>query len=346
MPELPEVENARRVLEAVGKGKMIQRVDSVKDDIVFCGTTHDEFAKELEGRMITGVQRYGKLFYMELDGEGRFPVLHFGMTGMIQIQGQEPFHYQSSSRKVSAQWPPNFLKFVLHLGTPDGEQIAVQVAFCDARRLGRIRLVSSPMTSPPISELGFDPILSMPALSEFSSKVLRRSCPIKALLLDQGFSAGVGNWVADEILYHSRIHPEQRCHTLSELQLERLHTHTRQVCRVAVDADADHTKFPADWLFIHRWGKGKKTGAKSSLKLPSGDPATIKWVTVGGRTSAYVAELQQLPCELDNIEDNQGESDLTPLSEDELFSVTSTWKPRKSRKRNPEDSTQRTARKR
>jgi formamidopyrimidine-DNA glycosylase len=66
----------------------------------------------------------------------------------------------------------------------------------DARRLGRIRLRSDPLAEPPISELGFDPILSMPSLEEFTALVQKRSCPIKALLLDQSFSAGVGNWVA------------------------------------------------------------------------------------------------------------------------------------------------------
>jgi len=66
----------------------------------------------------------------------------------------------------------------------------------DARRLARIRLCASPTKEPPISELGFDPILSMPALDDFSALVKRRTAPIKALLLDQSFSAGVGNWVA------------------------------------------------------------------------------------------------------------------------------------------------------
>lgn len=70
------------------------------------------------------------------------------------------------------------------------------VAFVDPRRLGRIRLCKDPMREPPISLLGFDPLLNMATLEEFSANILKRSCPIKALLLDQSFSAGVGNWVA------------------------------------------------------------------------------------------------------------------------------------------------------
>jgi formamidopyrimidine-DNA glycosylase len=92
-------------------------------------------------------------------------------------------------------------------------------------------------------------------LSEFSTRTLARRCPIKALLLDQQFSAGVGNWVADEILYHARVHPEQRSDTLNQEALERLYHWIVEVPKVAVAAHADDTKFPEDWLFKHRWVK-------------------------------------------------------------------------------------------
>lgn len=83
----------------------------------------------------------------------------------------------------------------MHFSATDTEP-ATQLAFLDARRLARIRLAREPLKEPPISELGFDPILSMPKLEEFKKMVLKRTCVVKALLLDQGFSAGVGNWVA------------------------------------------------------------------------------------------------------------------------------------------------------
>ena len=79
------------------------------------------------------------------------------------------------------------------------------MAFTDARRLGRIRLVDAvdPFTQPPLSELGFDPVHGMPTIDEFKSRTLKRRVPIKSLLLDQTFSAGVGNWVADEVLFQA-----------------------------------------------------------------------------------------------------------------------------------------------
>ncbi|TFY70054.1 hypothetical protein EVJ58_g24 [Rhodofomes roseus] len=272
--------------------------------------------------------RVGKVFYLQLDGEGKMPVLHFGMTGMLQVKGQLAKYYRETPRTASADWPPRFVKFILHIEDSETGNIT-HLAFLDARRLGRIRLCADPLTDPPISTLGFDPILSMPGLDCFKQAVIKRGCPIKALLLDQSFSAGVGNWVADEILYHARVHPEERCSVLNDDQLRALHTQISEVCRVAVEANADDSKFPDNWLFKHRWGKGKKNKTHE-LKLPDGSPATIKWVTVGGRTSAYVAELQHLAHTAPgsdsgsrtrstrNHNGSDGESDLTPLSGDEV----------------------------
>ncbi|KAI0762585.1 Formamidopyrimidine-DNA glycosylase N-terminal domain-containing protein [Fomes fomentarius] len=295
MPELPEVERATKLIRNLALEKRIVRVETAEDTIVFTGVSHTQFKDEIEGRVVKDVRRYGKVFYLELEGEGKHPVLHFGMTGMLQVKGDLPMHYREAPRKASTDWPPRFMKFILHIqdvDQTDPDMEVTQVAFLDARRLGRIRLCQSPLTEPPISTLGFDPILSMPSFEDFNKGVVKRSCPIKALLLDQSFSAGVGNWVADEILYHARVHPEERCNVLTDEQLALLHKQTSEVCQLAVSVNADDSKFPEDWLFKHRWGKGKK--AKHTLKLADGRPATIKWITVGGRTSAYISELQKL----------------------------------------------------
>ncbi|KAI9460155.1 hypothetical protein BJY52DRAFT_1263338 [Lactarius psammicola] len=302
MPELPEVERAAALLRSISPrqaNKASRR--HCKTTSCTANITHDAFANEISLRTIKTVGRYGKVFYLELDGEGRHPVLHFGMTGMLQLRGKMPVHYREAPRKASTEWPPPFMKFILHIGPAssdrdENEKEVTEVAFLDARRLGRIRLCKSPLAEPPISNMGFDPILSMPDFGDFSRGVLKRACPIKALLLDQSFSAGVGNWVADEVLYRARVHPEQRANALSENQIRALHQQIRHVCTFAVEVNADDTKFPDNWLFKYRWGKGKKPKRddKPTLKLPDGRPATIKWVTVGGRTSAYIAELQHV----------------------------------------------------
>ena len=72
------------------------------------------------------------------------------MTGWIHVRGAKS-HYHST--KDGETWPPRFVKFILKIAEPktrpslDGSLIpeiwGIEVAFADARRLGRIRLVNS-----------------------------------------------------------------------------------------------------------------------------------------------------------------------------------------------------------
>jgi formamidopyrimidine-DNA glycosylase len=146
----------------------------------------------------------------------------------------------------------------------------------------------NPLIEDPINKLGFDPVLNLPTLDIFSQMVLKRSVPVKALLLDQSFSAGVGNWVADEILYQAKIHPAQYTNTLTQDELVELYNKLKFVCETAVNAEADESKFPQDWLMKYRWNKGKKT----DQILPNG--LSIHFETVGGRTSAFAPSRQKL----------------------------------------------------
>ena len=89
-------------------------------------------------------------------------------------------------------------------------------------------------------------------------------------------------------MYHSRIHPEQYSNTLSDAQLKQLRSSLLHICSTAVELLADSSRFPEEWLFKHRWGKGKKDQKK---ELPNGEK--IVHITVGGRTSAVVPSLQK-----------------------------------------------------
>jgi formamidopyrimidine-DNA glycosylase len=93
---------------------------------------------------------------------------------------------------------------------------------------------------------------------------------------------------SDEILYHAKLHPEQYSDTFSSAQLKQLHTSIRYVCQTAVDLLGDSSKFPEEWLFNHRWNKGKKDAVTT---LPNG--AKIIHLTVGGRTSCVVPSVQK-----------------------------------------------------
>ncbi|WWC86026.1 uncharacterized protein L201_000897 [Kwoniella dendrophila CBS 6074] len=328
MPELPEVERARKLIHETCKGYKIKSVDSTEDKIVYTGgDDHKAFAKEITGRTITGCERKGKTFWMTLSGKGRLPVMHFGMTGMVQIKGQEPTWYRRRPRENPKTWPPRRLTVcdsVLKLEPQPGSvgNEPVELAFIDGRRLGRLRLLPSPVTDhPPVSLLGFDPVLCHPTLEEFQDLIAKKKGTTKGMIMDQAFSAGVGNWVADEVLYQARIHPSCPVNHLSAQNVKDLHHQLRAVTMKAVEVNADSRQFPEDWLFRWRWGKGKKQAkgkkkaeeaeqdhasdeeagedikpaGKDYLALPNGKPATIVYVEVGGRTTAVVEELQKMP---------------------------------------------------
>src|SRR5207249_1647043 len=112
-----------------------------------------------------------------------------------------------------------------------------------------------PRAEPPISELGFDALWGLPPPARFAELLAERSAPIKAVLLDQSFAAGVGNWIADEVLYQARIAPSRRTRTLSRDEAARLRKALRSVLAVAVAAKADGDRFPRTWLFHHRWDR-------------------------------------------------------------------------------------------
>ena len=242
------------------------------------GSTHTDFIARLTGKTVSGTGRHGKWMWIEL-GAGHNALVHMGMTGNIRVKDKTPMKFMDFS--VSAEWPPRFCKFILNAA--DG----TCVAFSDARRLGRVRLSANPRAEPPISELGFDPYTSLIPLDEFILRARKRNVAIKALLLDQSFSSGVGNWIADEIFYQARIHPEERIASLSDDEMNRIYEAMRDIVKTACEAGADAEKFPQDWLFHTKWSKGTKD-PRSRLG------EKLAFVTVGGRTSTFAPERQKL----------------------------------------------------
>ncbi|KAJ1646417.1 hypothetical protein LPJ64_002112 [Coemansia asiatica] len=290
MPELPEVERARQLLHMRCINKEITWVRAVDDSIVFPEQRGHSLALKLKGRRVIDTGRRGKHFWLMLSG-GLNLFLHFGMSGDIHVSDEARTRYRKVDVDVGGAWPPLYTKLEMEFGKD------LAVAFTDPRRLGRIRIFEGDaLQAPVIQKLGFDPVLNPPCFEDFRQMVLKRRSPIKALLLNQSFSAGIGNWIADEVLYQSKVHPSQPACTLSDLQIRLLLERIRTVCVTAVEANADSERFPADWLFHHRWSKARsksKSKSKSSQQtLPNG--LSIDFVTVGGRTSAFVPDVQVL----------------------------------------------------
>jgi len=262
MPELPEVEAQRKLVQKHLLGRTLVRVAALRDTIVYSGVSSRQFAIRLQGRKVQAVGRKGKHLWLELDRRP-WPTFHFGMGGHFEV-------YRDAAQ-------PRFWK--LELECEDG----VRLAMTNPRRLGRIRLLHDPLSEPPLSLLGPDPLDELPSLAMFTRMLAERRGPIKAVLLDQKFLAGIGNWIADEVLYQARISPFRLAPSLRDAEIARLRAKIRFVIERAVAVDARSDLFPRSWLFHVRWGKDPEARVRSGA---------LAFGVVGGRTTAWVPSIQ------------------------------------------------------
>ncbi|MEM7627644.1 MAG: DNA-formamidopyrimidine glycosylase family protein [Planctomycetota bacterium] len=266
MPELPEAECwGRRVAERACLGKTIRSAWADPNErIVIADISPKKLTTALRGRKVTGCHRKGKQMWWSLD-RGPGVLWHFGMTGGYR-------RYEKLSDR------PRFLKIELTLD--DGQRFG----FVDPRRFGRVRLIDDPLNEPPLSDMGPDALDELPQVKWFVEQLARRKTPIKALLLNQSFLAGIGNWIADEVLYQAKIAPQRLANDLDVAEIRRLRAKIRHVLQRACDWEADYTRFPGTWLFHHRWGKNQDA--------LTGRGEEIDFDTVGGRTTAWVPKVQ------------------------------------------------------
>ncbi|KAG8379797.1 hypothetical protein BUALT_Bualt07G0126700 [Buddleja alternifolia] len=248
MPELPEVEAARRAIEDHCVGKKIKKSTVADDSKVIDGVSPADFQAALDGKTIVAAHRKGKNMWLQLDSPP-FPSFQFGMAGAVYIKGVAVTKYKRSAVKDADEWPSKYSKLFVELD--DG----LEFSFTDKRRFAKVRLLDNPASAAPISELGPDALLEPMTVDEFCKSLSKKKMGIKALLLDQSFMAGIGNWMADEVLYQARIHPLQIASSLSKESCATLLKCIDEVTNFSVEVDADSACFPVEWLFHFRWGK-------------------------------------------------------------------------------------------
>jgi formamidopyrimidine-DNA glycosylase len=210
MPELPEAERARQAIERA----LDREIVAVDDTDTYVCRPHapGEIAAALTGRRLTAAHRRGKFMWVETDGDGPDLGLHLGMAGRIAID--EP---------PVGLWD----RFVLEFA--DGGRLALR----DKRRLGRA------VIEPDFTHVG--PDAGEVSRAEFRARIGRGNAPVKARLLDQRGISGVGNLLADEILWQAGISPRRRTGSLSDDELGELRRATRRAIRNAIRRGGAHT---------------------------------------------------------------------------------------------------------
>lgn len=233
MPELPEVETLRRSLEPRLVGRVIERVEVRRAEVVRSrcrtraavsggGVTRRLRAMLLGGRRIARLERCGKQLAIIAEGGSPVLIVHLGMTGQLLFLARG----QSAPREdhIHIRW---------FLGT---EAQGASLLFRDPRRFGRLTPVASmaDLLAQEWSRLGPD-ALGVRAV-DLAAALRRTTRGIKAALLDQTVIAGVGNIYADEALHRAGLHPLTPAHCLNEAQLTALAAVIRGVLNRSVRA--------------------------------------------------------------------------------------------------------------
>ncbi|WEV61092.1 DNA-formamidopyrimidine glycosylase [Streptococcaceae bacterium ESL0729] len=186
MPELPEVENVRRGLERLVRGKKITSVSLAYPRMILTGA--EEFEEALIGQVVESVGRRGKYLILRLSNN--VVISHLRMEGKYNLyQGEVPFnkHYH------------------VFIGFDDGSTLVYQ----DVRKFGTMELMDEGALGNYFlaKKIGPEPTPNDFKLDDFYHKLHKSKKIIKPYLLDQTLVAGLGNIYVDEVLWLAKIFP-------------------------------------------------------------------------------------------------------------------------------------------
>jgi formamidopyrimidine-DNA glycosylase len=259
VPELPEVESARAVIERAALGRKIVAVDD-SDSYVCRPHPPGQIASALAGTTLTAAHRRGKSIWCDT-GAGPVLGVHLGMSGKIVIADPGGTEVDGGDYWERGRAPGDYRHTRFSLTFADGGVLRL----VDPRRLGRIRL------DPSLEDLG--PDAATISEDEFGTAFSRGSAPVKVRLLDQQALAGVGNLLADEILWRAGVNPSRPVNTITDTERPVLYAAVHQSVADALRDGGVHT-LP---LMAHR-----KLGGRCPR-----DGAELRRSKVGGRTTFW-----------------------------------------------------------
>lgn len=274
MPELPEVETVRRVLEPQVKGRKITGITIAQPKII-AHPGADAFAAAVAGSTIVSMGRRGKYLAVVLDDGGKI-VLHLRMTGHLLVTPDD-FPEQKHTY------------LVLQL---EGDE---QVRYIDPRRFGRFWYVGPDEDDvfTGMDKLGPEPLDDSLTGEYLKRKLGKRTKAIKEMLHDQTIVAGIGNIYSDEILFAARIRPDTRCSALSTRTWNRLAEEIRNTIGwgIAVNEMTAEEYLEGKGEVFHNMPLIKVYGHEGAPCPRCGH--AIKRVEIGGRGSYYCPACQR-----------------------------------------------------
>lgn len=237
MPELAEVEYFRRTWAQAEGGRIID-VHALLEKRIFREIKDSRFPEILIGARFNQSERKGKQLCFRFGGN-YWLGLHMGMTGRA-------LYLKDSKAEQKYAYLTLFLE--------RGERLIFQ----DPRLFGKVLFSEGKVAPLWWSEIADELTSDKFTPERLNAFLMRRSrSPIKTVLLMQEGFPGIGNWMADEILWRSRIAPTVLAGSIGKKERSILFASIQAVCSDALRVIADGWKTPPDsWLFNHRWSDG------------------------------------------------------------------------------------------
>src|SRR6266852_300890 len=279
MPELPEVEAVVRTLRPLVRGRRIRCVH-VFHPIATKPQAASHVARLAQGRRIRTVSRKGKYVLLVLD-RGLL-TMHFRLDGQLLwfANGEELLE--------RANHGENGVHVDVALELDKGV-----LGFADRRHFGRVHAWASADDCPGLGILGLDALSRDFTPSRLIELLSSSKRPLKDFLLDQSHVAGIGNIYSCESLWHARLHPRRRAHTLKPEEARRLHKAIVSVLRRALEC----CLHPApDFRNPQWWFQGLETILRAYDR--KGKPCRrcrepIRRIAQSGRSTYYCAHCQK-----------------------------------------------------
>jgi formamidopyrimidine-DNA glycosylase len=213
MPELPEVETVRLQLRAKVRGKTIDTVTVYHAKTV----GHDEqIADRLHGATIADIDRIGKLLIVSFSNRPDLYVLtHLKMTGQFIYRDQRGRTHgggHTLTESDTQTLPHRHTRVALRF--TDGTELF----FNDMRLFGYFRVADPAEVERARGHFGPEPIAPDFDIPRFVTDLRARRAPVKAVLLDQTFVAGLGNIYVDEALWRDRVRPTRRADRVTKAE--------------------------------------------------------------------------------------------------------------------------------
>lgn len=227
MPELPEVESIRSMLEKRVLNKRISKSEII-DIKAIAKPEPALFGKALLGRKILSVGRKAKYLIFKFDDTSKL-IIHLRMTGnLIYIDGSSNLIIKSDENGL-----PRHARVIFNFDDGTG------LFFCDQRKFGRLWFYGNGenYTSCGINRLGPEPLSAEFSEDYLCKQLAKTQRQVKTVLIDQSVISGIGNIYSDEILFKAGILPQTGACDISDERAHLLHDAINEVIAHAIKAN-------------------------------------------------------------------------------------------------------------